>query len=451
MVGTGDARSRSIALWQQRRFMIWSAAAVAFLTAYFHRTVIGVVADSLMREFAMERAADLGLLASIYFWTYAALQLPAGIMADVFGPRRVITLSLVLSAAGSLLFGLAGSLPLLYAGRFVTTLGIGLIFVCLIKLQAEWFRMREFATMSGLIVLIGNSGSLLSATPMALLVEGWGWRSAFYLIAVFSLLMAAACWVVVRDRPQDIGLPGVTEMESGLPPPGPVGLQTENAPDISGCIRAVLLNKATWPPLIAGTAIYGVFMCIMGVWGMPYLMQVYGLSRVDASQYILLMGAGNMVGAPLIGFVSDRSQYRRRPYVGAAFVFLAGLLALTLWNGARPPVAALTPICLSFGVGVSCLSLSVACVKEINPPYATGIAAGITNSGPFIGAAVMQPAFGWVLDQHWAGTVEHGIKAYPQTAYAAAFFLCVAVLGAGLMAALRIRETRCRQCPNPHR
>ena len=95
--------TKTIQRWQRRRIFIWGTTAVAFLTAYFHRTVIGVVSDSLMRDFAIERATDLGLLASIYFWTYAVLQLPAGIMADVIGPRRVISLALLVSAAGSLL------------------------------------------------------------------------------------------------------------------------------------------------------------------------------------------------------------------------------------------------------------------------------------------------------------------------------------------------------------
>ena len=128
-------------------------------------------------------------------------------------------------------------------------------------------------------------------------------------------------------------------------------------------------------------------------------------------------------------------------------LFLFALLLLTLWNGARPPVAALYPICFAFGFGMSGLTLSVACVKEINPPQATGIAAGITNSGPFVGAAVMQPVFGWMLDRNWAGAVEHGVKIYPQSAYASAFWLCVATLSVALLFSFFIKETRCGLAP----
>ena len=436
-----DIWAKKISQWNRRRILVWTTTAVAFLTAYFHRTVIGVVSDSLMRDFAIEHAADLGLLASIYFWTYAALQLPAGILADVVGPRRVVALAMLVAAVGSLLFGLAENLTLLYLGRFITTLGIGVIFVSLIKLQADWFRMREFATMSGLIVLIGNSGSLLSATPMAFIVDSWGWRTAFYLMAGYSLLMASACWCIVRNRPEDVGFPSTAEIEAqeGNPPTS----QPKFSVSIIDCIKSVCLNRNTWPPVVAGATIYGVYMAIIGVWGIPYFMQVYGMSRIDASQLILVMAIGNMIGAPTLGILSDRTLCRRWPYISATVFFLSSLLLLTLWNGAKPPSVFLYPICFCFGLGVSGLNLSVACAKEVNPPYATGIAAGITNSGPFIGAAIMQPAFGWVLDQHWAGAAEQGIKIYPQSAYASAFWLCIGVLSIGLLASCCIHETRC--------
>ncbi len=427
--------------WQRRRILVWTVTALAFLTAYFHRTVIGVVADSLMRDFAMERATDLGILASIYFWTYAVLQIPAGVMADLFGPRRVISFALLLSAAGTTIFGFTDTLWVLYVGRFVTTLGIGVVFVSMIKLQAEWFRRSEFATMCGLIVFIGNSGSLFSASPMALIVEAWGWRSAFLMIAAYSVVMAAACWIIVRNRPEDLGLPSVAEIEAqeGAPPVPP----SPPAVRIIDCINTVLFNRYTWPPIIASTAIYGVYMAIIGVWGVPYLMQVFGMTRVEASNHILIMAVGNMLGAPLLGIISDRVLRRRWPFIAATLFFLCALLVLTVWNEAHPPAALLYPLCIAFGFGVSGITLSAPCVKEVNPPHATGIATGVTNCGPFLGAAVMQPAFGWILDRHWAGTMEQGIKIYPQSAYAIAFWLCIGVLCIGLISTLFIRETRC--------
>ncbi len=105
-----DYWNEKIRRWQKQRVLIWTTIAIAFLTGYFHRTVIGVVADSLMRDFAIERAADLGILASIYFWTYAALQIPAGI-SPTFSAAPGDQPRLVNSAVGSFLFAFANTLP----------------------------------------------------------------------------------------------------------------------------------------------------------------------------------------------------------------------------------------------------------------------------------------------------------------------------------------------------
>ncbi len=426
----------------RRRWLVWVPVALAFLAAYFHRTATGVVADNLMRDFAIERAAELGVLSSIYFYTYAAMQLPSGIMADFWGPRRTITLALLVAAGGAVLFGASESLPALYAGRFLSSVGVGLLFVNLVKIHADWFRVREFGTMSGLTVLVGNAGSLLAATPLAFVVEALDWRAAFYIIAAYSLVMAAVSWLAVRDRPADIGLPPIAAVEEREG--GGAAMAATGRYGVAACIRTVLGNRYTWPPFLTAAAVYGVFMAFLGVWGVPYFMQVYGMPRLEASGYMVAIVAGNMVGGPLVGFLSDKLGYRRWPYCGAAAMFLAVWLTLTLWNGGRPPVWALYPLVFAIGVGLSGVTISVACVREVNPPQMAGIAAGFANSGPFIGAALMQPLFGWVLDMNWQGAVEQGVKVYPTAAWQSAFWLCAAVLAAGLCMSLLIKETRCR-------
>lgn len=444
MDGKQDSWQAKVRRLERRRWIVWVPVALAFLANYFHRTATGVVADSLMRDFAIERAAELGALASIYFYTYAAIQLPAGILADFCGPRRSLMLAMLVAAAGAVMFGASGSLPWLYAGRFLSSLGVGLLYVNLVKIHAEWFRPREFGTISGLAVLVANAGSLLAATPLAFIVEALDWRAAFYIIAAYSLAIAALCWLAVRDRPADVGLPSMAaldERERGI---AAAAAAAPGGESVAACIGAVLGNRHTWPPVMAAACVYGVFMAFAGIWGVPYFMQVYGMSRVEASNLLLPLVAGNMVGGPLVGFLSDRLGYRRWPYTGAAALFLAAWLALTLWDGGRPPAWALYPIAVAVGMGMSGVTISVACVREVSPPHMTGIAAGFANAGPFVGAALMQPAFGWVLDSHWQGAMAQGVKVYPLSAYQSAFWLCAAVLAAGLALTLLIRETRCR-------
>nr|WP_320146777.1 MFS transporter [uncultured Anaeromusa sp.] len=429
---------------EKKRKWIWLCAAVTFLAAYFHRTVTGVVADSLMRDFSIAQASELGILSSIYFYTYAAMQIPSGILADRYGPRLVISTSIVVAAFGAAIIGWSESLNSLYIGRFLASLGVSVVYVNVVKLQAEWFRMREFATMLGLLTLVGNGGSLLSATPLAVLVESAGWRSAFFLVAVYSLLMASLCWVVIRNHPKEEGLPSMAEVatqEFGGSMVSPVSPAKNNL--MVGLVT-VLRNRHTWTPFLASVAVFGVYMAISGIWAVPYFMQVLHMSRVEAANQVLLMFLGNMVGAPLVGYFSDRFGRRRCPYVVTTILFLAALICLTL-GGTQIPLWLLSLLCFSFGIGVSGVSVAVVCAKEVNQPHLTGISAGIVNSAPFLGAALLQPAFGWVLDQFWQGTVELGVKIYTAEAYQNAFGMCAIVLLFGLGATLLIKETYGKQ------
>ncbi|MGE5605435.1 MAG: MFS transporter [Bacteroidota bacterium] len=427
----------------RRRWIVWTPMAFALLLSYFHRTATGVMTDSLMREFSITRAADIGGLASVYFYTYAAMQIPAGILADWFGPRRTVLLALIIATLGSIVFSTAQNIPMLYFGRVISSIGVGLIYINVVKIHAEWFRTREFTTMTGLIVVVGSVGFLLATTPLALMVDWFGWRIAFSVITVYSLLIIIACWCLVKDRPADLGLPDIAllEAEEGVVQKESIRVETANYKIIDS-FRTVMGNKATWWPFLASLAIYGVYMAFMGLWGVPYLMQVYGMSRVAASKYIMLMSAGTMIGAPLIGFISDRLALRRLPNVVVSLGFLILWLVLTLWNAGKPPLWALYPLCFGIGLGMSGVNLNVACGKEVTPPAMTGMVAGLVNSGPFLGAALMQPLFGWVLDHHWQGAIEHGVRIYPLSAYRNGFWLCALVLGLGVLFTCLIKETR---------
>lgn len=416
------------------------------MAAYFHRTATGVIADNLMREFSIQSASELGLLSSMYFYIYAIMQMPAGILADTWGPRRTVSLAMLVAALGAFIFGLADSLTGIYLGRCLATLGISVIYVSIVKIYAEWFRLREFGTMSGVIVIVANTGMLVSATPLAFAVDTIGWRSSFHLIGVYSVVMAVICWLIVRDRPTEVGLPSIAAVEAqeeAAPVARPETAADTERVSIGKSVLGVVSNGKTWGPFFAAVSIYGVYMAFVGIWGVPYFMQIYGMNRVDASGYMMYMPVGNMVGASLVGFASDRLGLRKWPYFVYAVFFLGVWLALTCWGGAKPPIWALPGLCFLIGVGMSGITLCVACIKEVNSPRIAGIAAGIANSAPFVGAAAMQPAFGWVLDRYWQGAVENGVRIYPLEAYQNAFWFCAAVLVVGVVSTLLIKETKC--------
>jgi sugar phosphate permease len=426
---------------EKRRWLLVVPLAFAFVLSYFHRFAMGVVAEDVMRDFALTHAAELGLLSSIYFYTYAALQLPAGISADTWGPRRTVTAALVVTAAGTLLFGWAPSLPWLYLGRFLAAAGVSMVYINIVKFYAAWFRSREFGTMSGLSSFIGNVGFALAAAPLALMVESAGWRASFYIIAIFTLLTAAACWLVVRDGPRAFGWPSIEEIEAAEGAEPAVGNGGEYS--VRESLRFVIANRHNWPPFIAGMAAYSVFTSFAGIWGVPYLIQIHGLTRVEAANHMVAVSVGYMLAGPVAGYLSDRFRSRRWPFALNTVLFFAAWLVLTVWNGGKPPAAALYPLCFLLGIGGAGMTLTLACAKEVNPPNITGIAAGLVNAGPFLGAALVQPLFGVMLDLRWQGAIEQGVKVYPLEAFQLAFFMCAGLLAIATAAAFCVKETGC--------
>lgn len=437
---TSDQASRTL----RARWPIWGILAVTLMLVFFQRVAPGAVADQIMAEFGISGAV-FGGLTSLYFYVYALMQLPSGMLADSIGARKVVTIGGLLGAIGSLVFAAAPNLPTAYLGRFLIGLGLSVIMVNIMKLQTEWFRAREFATISGGLVFAANCGALLGTTPLALLAAGVGWRPSFALIGLAGVGIALVSWVIVRNRPADLGLPSirdVEELEHGEPP-----LQQPAAPRAAliTTLRMVIGRKHIWPPFIAAFGFYGSFVTFAGVWGIPFLMQVYGMQRAEAANYTLLATLGFMAGSFTIGFQSDRIFRRRKlPFVVYGLAYALLWLAFPFWNGGRPPEAVLLPLCTALGFFSGAQALVAACTKEVAPPQGVGMAMGLSNIGPFLGGALLQPLFGWALDLRWEGLVQEGARVYPLSAFQLAFIVGSVFVAVGVLGTLLIKETYCR-------
>jgi sugar phosphate permease len=184
--------------------------------AFFHRVAPGAIAADLRAQFHTS-ATMLGFIAAFYFYPYAAMQLPSGVLADTIGPRRLFTGGCLVAGAGSLLFAFAPDVGWLLAGRALVGLGVAVAFVSVLKLIANWFGEREFATWTGVLQLIGNLGGTLGAWPLAWLVQRVSWREVFAGAGAISIALAACIWLWVRDTPREAGLtrPGESGGEGG--------------------------------------------------------------------------------------------------------------------------------------------------------------------------------------------------------------------------------------------
>jgi len=413
------------------RWAILIVPALLYFLSYFHRVAPVVVAGDLMAAFAVS-AASLGTLSAIYPYCFAVMALPGGSLADLLGPRRILTLGGLSMSAGAMLFGLAPSFGVAFAGRLLVGLGASVMLIGCLRLAAEWFRTDEFAIVAGASQSVGSLGALAGTTPLALLVEQMGWRNAFVTIGATTALLAVACFLSVRDRP-DGDVPRERARGAGL------GLR-----DVIAGIPSVVTNPRSWTAGLISGGVYGGFAAFVGLWGVPYFTQVYGLPRVQASNLIALAALGLLVGAPLVGWLSDRILERRR----LPLVALSGLNAVTWLPLVVPatPIAPafLAPICFLIGLGSSVVVLVFACIREVNDPRHVGIALGFHNLPTFLSFGLTQWLTGLVLDRLWDGTLVAGARVYGPDAYRAAFALCLALAIGAFLSACLVTETRCR-------
>jgi sugar phosphate permease len=417
------------------RWTVFWTLIASYIMVFFHRMVPGVVAADLMQAFQTSGAA-LGSLAATYFYIYTALQIPSGVLADTLGPRISVTLGGLVSGAGSILFGLAPDFATASWGRFLVGLGVSVVFIGLMKTNAVWFSERQYGRIGGLTLLLGNLGSIMAAGPLALLLVEVSWRSVFVSAGFVSIAFAVLTLILVRNRPEDAGFPSIREQE---------GLPSHPARDQHWLrdLREVMTTRAVWPGFWVNFGLTGCFLAFAGLWAVPLMRDLHGLDRAGASLYTTVTLAAFAIGAFKVGWISDRIG-RRRPVIiaGTALSCLAWLAMILLpWGPGWSGLLIFTVLGLTAGGNV----VVYAAAKEVLPARVAGMAIALVNTGLFLGAAVMQPAFGWVLDLTWDGALREGVRLYGRADYLNGLWLSFGCALIALVAAPRMRETRCQQ------
>ncbi|WP_122088154.1 MFS transporter [Halalkalicoccus subterraneus] len=393
----------------KRRWLAWGALATVFLLVNVHRLSTAVLSERLTTDFAVS-AARLGTLHASFFLVYAVVQIPTGVLADRVGPRHVGSGGAVLLSLGAIGFALAGSYPVALLARALIGLGGGVIFVSTLRFCANWFRREEFGTMTGLTAGVAGLGAILATTPLAVAAERLGWRRTFLGLAAVGFLAAVAVYALARSSPGAAGLEPIED----VPEQPVVSLSRTKSHlwTLAGDLDQWLLSTV----FFAGM---GTILTLIGLWGVPYLVVVYGLDVTTASYYTLLGSVGMLIGPPAIGWISDRIERRLPPMcVGLALFALAlGIVPVT----GRPPLPVVAGIyfCCGFLVGSAVLALSA--VKERYPPEASGVATATVNTAGFVGATVFPTAMGVALDAYRTGDAVGGTVVYTEFGYRVAF------------------------------
>jgi sugar phosphate permease len=302
------------------------------------------------------------------------------------------------------------------------------------KILTRWFPVEQFSLMMGVLMAVGGLGVLSAAEPLALMSQALGWRGSFAAIGAATLVLAVAIWLLVRNTPEEMGLPAMAGAPAAGQPPA-IGLGQG--------VRMVLSSRAFWPLAVWFFCTSGVFFSFGGLWGGPYLMQVHGLSKPQAGQVLNMLAWGMIFGSPLLSWLSDKVLVsRKKMLVITACGLLACLGVLYLWPAGLGPWG-LRLWCLTFSLFSSAIVVvGFTTAKELFPVQIAGTATGLVNLFPFLGGAVLQPVAGLVLEARAADG--------PTAAFQAAFLLYLGAAALGLAASLLLHDTLAgRPAPRP--
>ena len=383
-------------------FRVFAPFAFAYFFSHLFRTVNAVMAPNLVGDLGLD-AAVLGLLTSVYLLSFAAMQLPLGMLLDRFGARRSESALLLFTAAGAAIFAIADSVPLLILGRAFIGLGVAAGLAAAFKAYRAWLPIPRLPLVNGCHMVFGSLGALAATAPVEMALRIAHWRTIFLVMGALTLAAAAIIFFVVPERegePRSKG--GVREQITGI-------LQIFTSPIFWRVAPVVVSTQAA-------------HIAVQTLWAGPWLKDVAGLDRAQVAHYLLLITAGMIVGFPVQGAVAERLQrfgvaVTSVMSVGFALFFAIQIPIVLGWTGA------LAPVWCAFGF-LGCIGiLAYAELPQSFSPALSGRVITSVNVFVFVMAFIFQWGIGLVVNQ-WPPTAA---GAYPPDAYRWALALVLAV------------------------
>ncbi len=414
----------SAARFGDRAYVAWATVAVAYAIAFLQRVSPQSVSLSFMIDFGTD-AAGVAMLASSYFWGYTLMQIPAGLLVDRYGVKRVVLFSMAASSLGSAGFALAPNLLDVFAARLIVACGDALVFTALLKLVAQNFVDERFGIMSGISQVSGYLGGVVATTPLAAAVTGFGWRACFLFIACVGIANLAFASTALR--------------------PDPAARSSKTLIGVLDASRRALTQTANWGCAISFASHFAVVTTLSGVWGIPMVAHVFNVSPSAAATPLLTFMIGNAAGSIFLGHAADRLAAA----LDGALIRIC-LLRMLLIAMLLPPFAHalgfvyVTVVFTVLGlVAGGTVPLVLKCTKRLYTADLIGVGASVNTTSAGILAGASQPVIGAAMvavSEMAGGNAAHGPSAVGDAGYAALIAILLVMSLPGIVGPLLMRS-----------
>ncbi|MEU4157460.1 MFS transporter [Actinoplanes sp. NPDC026670] len=399
-----------------RPWAVWAAGLTAYTVAVLHRSSIGVAGLDAQERFGVGAGA-LAVFAVLQLLVYAGLQIPVGLLLDRFGSLRLVLAGAVVMASGQVLMAFTDGMGGAILARVLVGAGDAMTFISVLRLVPHWFPAKRVPVLTQLTGLMGQAGQILSAVPLAAVLAGPGWTTAFLGMAGIGVFVALVALATLRDTPE--------RRISGAP----VSWQ-QLGTDLGSSWRHPGTRLGLWAHFTSQFT--GTVFALM--WGVPFLVAGQGLSRATAGVLLTVFVVTGMLAGPVLGLLTQRHPLRRSWLVlGIVAINMTAWAVVIAWPG-RAPLPLLVALVIALGLGGPGSMIGFDFARSFNPPSRLGTATGVVNVGGFVASLVTIELIGLILDYRTGGGNDYHIDDF-KVAMSVQFL----VAAAGVAGILRTR------------
>ncbi|MBA2650615.1 MAG: MFS transporter [Legionella sp.] len=361
-------------------WLICGLGAIFYSYEYLLRIAPSVMEGPLREHFNLS-ATGFGMVSSIYYAAYVPMQLPVGVLLDRYGPRRLLTFACLVCVIGTFIYTGTSVAWIAAIGRFLVGFGSAFAFVGVLKLATIWLPENRLGMVAGMTSALGTVGAMLGDNFLSIFVDKLGWIKSLNYTAVFGIGLIFVLWFGISDKKNS------HHQEGGTIPTFKKGFVD---------LEIILKNKQIWLNGLYGCLVYLPTSVFAELWGIPYLRHAHGFTAEAAGLANSILFLGFALGAPLMGYISDRLARRKFPmFVGAMGAAIVMLMILYLPGLS---VSSIQALMFLLGLLYSAQAIVFAVGREISPGEAAGTAMALTNMLVMLGAMFLQPLVGHLLD-----------------------------------------------------